>query len=563
MLRDDERLRNLHRETLKRRKRFQAKQKKLEDEENNRRIYALERRRIERNRHLSGFRKNNQQNYYHKQLQEQHKQNVPIRAQRGKINKINKNYGEFSRFIVPVCDQLPSPNLSSPSPKITRNKQSKSTKKVKNKKISNVNYKTNDYKLSEKKTDYEFNENQNEKEEYHQFENAMSDQLSIAELDDFEKKHFGIQESIQYDHNNNNKENISNNSSNINYSKLNASNCSILKKSAGYQQIFKQKVDYIRNKNHNNKNEIISSPLQSINGSLFAINDVDMKSPEDNDSVKINPKDSIDCDKMNFSTIYNSNLLPLQSVLENKRNIALKSNNKSRINYLRPPSKVNNNFPLRQSQISNANTVKSNKSYGIKLPRLTQSILKEKDRLDSQNDDQGSRPKSIVSAPVWNRYLPKGIGYNMAINRKRNTTTIIDDFFTKTSDEFVVDSHRKSNNTMFLPNINRSKLKPKRQRYSKFNNKENNAYSVISQYDILREESKLEKSLMRINETLSNLEVDDRNYKKNYNQNYKNYKQRKYPNYMNDTKVSSIPRKIKTKKSPTFKSSRQRRRWKS
>eukprot|EP01083_Nonionella_stella_P196341 722546_1 len=85
-------------------------------------------------------------------------------------------------------------------------------------------------------------------------------------------------------------------------------------------------------------------------------------------------------------------------------------------------------------------------SYGIKLPRLTQSILKEKNRRDSK---EMHSPKSTFSAPIWNRDAP-----NM---------NDIDDFFTKTSDDGLdgLESHRTSNNTMFLPKINRSKLKPK------------------------------------------------------------------------------------------------------
>eukprot|EP01083_Nonionella_stella_P151486 484048_1 len=187
-------------------------------------------------------------------------------------------------------------------------------------------------------------------------------------------------------------------------------------------------------------------------------------------------------------------------------------------------------------------------SYGIKLPRLTQSILKEKNRRDSK---EMHSPKSTFSAPIWNRDAP-----NM---------NDIDDFFTKTSDDGLdgLESHRTSNNTMFLPKINRSKLKPK----SRVRGKP--AYSVMSQYDVIREEedirreeNKLEKSLQRINETLSNLQMKQPKYsllKKKPNT--RNRQLGKYPNYLNETKVSTIPRKIKVKKSPTFKSRRRRRRW--
>ena len=582
MLRDDQKLRNLHRETLRRRKRFEAKQKKLQDDEEHRRINALQRRRQQRNRHLSGFRKNNHQNSNHhppsipnpprshRRRHSHHQQQAPIRVHhnrtrdRGKNNQISANNDELQRFIVPVCDQLPSPNLSSPSPKYSRNKKYKSTKKSENKRFSNHNHTTNHHKLSEKKTDFEFNdkENQHQNETQERFEefpqNEISDQLSIAELDDFEKKHFGMQQSIDTKHHQNKKIEIENAPiPHNNYSKqpinLNL-NPNPSKSGNGYQTLFHKKINY-ENETQKSKYLIPSNQhkqniniTQSINGSLFSINDADMKTPEDNDSVKINPKDSIDCSKMDFSTVYNSNLLPLQSALDNKQNILNNRNqnhpkhtlnmnlniprnmnksiisnktsishqyqyqHKNRIqsqiqqrnmmrNYLyptaNPPKSKQSQRSLGHSQIS------STSSYGIRLPRLTQSILKEKDRLDSKHLHS---PKSTFSAPVWNLGYNGNMAQNM--NQRRKPSTIIDDFFTKTSDEFAIDSHRKSNNTMFLPNINRSRLKPKGARYSKFNKmKQNTAYSVISEYDIIKEEDKLKKSLKRINETLSNLKI--------------------------------------------------------
>merc|ERR1712228_753596 len=146
---------------------------------------------------------------------------------------------------------------------------------------------------------------------------------------------------------------------------------------------------------------------------------------------------------------------------------------------------------------------------------------------------------SNYSAPVWNRYLSKGNGYNHALNPRRNATTIIDSFFNKENDDFL-QTNRQSNTTMFLPQINRSKLKPKPNKVRK------PAYSVISDYDLMREEDKLQKSLLKLNETLGNLSVKEGHYyesSKPRERNRRYWKQRKYPNYMNETKVSNIPRK--------------------
>eukprot|EP01084_Bolivina_argentea_P177968 307706_1 len=519
MLRDDQRLRNLHRETKQRRKRFLAKQKKLQDDEERRRITALQKRRKERNRHLSCLRNNRYPN-------------KPIKVSRPKISTINKNNDEFSTFIVPVCDQLPTLILT-PIKKIRKNKSKKKMKKSSNK----MNTITHNKVIIEKQIDVELNENKNEKEEFEHFENAMSDELSVVELDNFEKKHFGIQQSVEYNKTNNNKQQINEDNNQNLYSVNCIMNHSInSKKINGYQQIFKKNTQYKKYKNVTNESN--TSMIKSIRGSLFNINDIDMKTPEDNDSVKINPKDSIDCNKTPFSTIYNSNLLPLQSVLGNKRQLK--------------PYKTTiscNSHQLPYEYKKRNKYLNKNKTYGIKLPRLTESILKEKDRLETLQRS----PKSTFSAPMWNKNTPNDIGYNIAMNRRRKTTTIIDDFFTKTSDEFV-NSHRNSNNTMFLPNIDRVKLKSK----SKLRQKP--AYSVISEYDILREEKKLQKSLSKINETLTNLAINERNCDSS-----KLIKKRrnviKYPNYMRKRKVPNIPRKIKVRKSPVFKSKRRRKRW--
>eukprot|EP00483_Globobulimina_turgida_P011872 UN11894 len=206
MLRDDARLRDLHRETIKRGRRFVAKQKKLEKEEKSRRMNVLETRRKQRNKYLYAFRKNQNQN------------NKPIKVVKVQARKMNK----INNYIVPVCHQLPSPIYLS----------SRETK----------------------------SENKNEKEE---FEMEMSDEISMTELDKFERKHFGIQQSDTYC----------------------TRKCLINKKANnnnGYQQIFKNSKQY---------NECNPSK------SLFNMNDIDMKTPEDNDSVKINPKESIDCSK--------------------------------------------------------------------------------------------------------------------------------------------------------------------------------------------------------------------------------------------------------------------------
>merc|ERR1712151_1388955 len=91
----------------------------------------------------------------------------------------------------------------------------------------------------------------------------------------------------------------------------------------------------------------------SIAGSLFNINDMDMKSPEDNDSVKINPNDSIDCGKLSFSTVYNSNLLPLQSVKSQLLPLnEIKENQHPKANKIRPPKEYHPKFKRTKTNIS-------------------------------------------------------------------------------------------------------------------------------------------------------------------------------------------------------------------
>jgi len=561
MLRDDKRLRNLHRENAKRRKRFLAKQKQIEDEEANRRIHALQNRKKRRNKHLSSFRKN---------------KNQPIRVEPKQINKTDTKHNA-ENFMVPVCDQLPSPTL------LASNRSIRPKKRIR-KVAKNGKKKTNVNQFCEKKI--EFEENENETEQFDDFQDTMSDQRSVAELDDFEIKHFGIDRSIQYNKKNNhqkmNKENI--------YKTDINSDCPIIKrKSNGYQQIFHKKMDYGKEKECNrpvlkslsNFNNNIN-PISSIqSNAMFSINDIDMKQPEDNDSVKINPNDSIDCSKMSFSTVYNSNLLPLQSVPANNKN----NKNNKRITSCESNISCNSHqipFKYQQKRYKN-DKIKSKKaysvnhsyginlphsvasndthsvasSYGIKLPRLTQSILQERDRIHFQSKIP---PKSTLSVPVYNSCSPRDFGYNVAMNRKRNTTSIIDAFFTETSNVFL-ESQRKSNYS--LPNINRSKLKLKSKKISK----QKPACSVISECDILREENKLEQSLLRLNKTLSKLTMDNKTYcnydaLKGRRQKTRN-NTRNYPNYMNEAKVSSVPRKIKVKKSPIFNGrDRTRRKWK-
>jgi len=555
MLRDDKRLRNLHRENAKRRKRFLAKQKQIEDEEANRRIHALQNRKKRRNKHLSSFRKN---------------KNQPIRVEPKQINKTDTKHNA-ENFMVPVCDQLPSPTL------LASNRSIRPKKRIR-KVAKNGKKKTNVNQFCEKKI--EFEENENETEQFDDFQDTMSDQRSVAELDDFEIKHFGIDRSIQYNKKNNhqkmNKENI--------YKTDINSDCPIIKrKSNGYQQIFHKKMDYGKEKECNrpvlkslsNFNNNIN-PISSIqSNAMFSINDIDMKQPEDNDSVKINPNDSIDCSKMSFSTVYNSNLLPLQSVKsqllplnEIKENQYPKTRKVKAIKDYHPKFKRtrtniscnSHQLPYKYQKINRSvhqnDDTKSavNVSYGIKLPRLTQSILKEKDRIDSRQQQQQRSPRSNYSAPVWNRYLSKDNGFNHPINPRRNAMTIIDSFFNKENDDFL-HSNRQSNTTMFLPNINRSKLKPKVKKPS---------YSVISDYDLMREEDKLQKSLLKLNETLGNLSVKEGHYyesSKPKERKRRYSKQRKYSNYMNETKVSNIPRKLKVRKAPTLRSKRRRGRW--
>ena len=563
MLRDDQRLRNLHRETTKRRKRFLAKQKRLEDEEENRRITALQNRRKNRSSHLSS---SNRRRYN----RNNHRERKPIKVHRPKISQADQE----NAFIVPVCDQLPS-SSASPSAEINIKRPQKQ------KKIKPAN---NSHKSMEKKIDFELDNEENENKEFGHFDDAQSDQQSVAELDNFEKRHFGLNESVHY-----NNRQKSRNRVNAKIDNPNAPSSYINQLSNGYQQIFKKKVNYIKDQSivgaaNQSALKPLANPCKnpmnaSMTGSLFNINDIDMKSPEDNDSVKINPNDSIDCGKLSFSTVYNSNLLPLQSVKsqllpldevkENKfpktRKIKLKKDYHPKFKRTRTNiSCKSHQLPYKHQKLTrsvhqNDDTQSAvNISYGIKLPRLTQSILKEKDRIDSRRQQPPQKsPGSNYSAPVWNRYLSKDNGYKHPMNQRRNATTIIDDFFKEEQDDFL-ETNRQSNTTLFLPNINRSKLKPKASKMRK------PAYSVISEYDMQREEDKLQKSLMKLNETLGALSVKEGHYYDSSKQREarRGYsKRRKYPNYMSETKVSNIPRKLKVRKAPTFKSKRRRGRW--
>merc|ERR1712013_265686 len=339
-----------------------------------------------------------------------------------------------------------------------------------------------------------------------------------------------------------------------------------LRKRDGYQAMFKHKKGEVQPKkahfqveieNSNVGEQYLSAQNQkhcdvdvdvgADEQSLFGVDDVDLKSPEDNDSVAINPKDSIDidCSKMSFSTVYNSNLLPLQSVLATQNQRALprkyeiQTQSKSKSRVPRPNKTLNfakNKRSLTQQSTASHRFPKtrnlrssSSSAYGIKLPRLTRSILAEKDRMDSNR------------------------------RRVRMATRVIDEEREDCDSEYSVSAHlrgRESNNTMFLPRISRSKLRPKaKYKYNQRRPSEAQSVRDIAENDILREENALEQSLLRLNERLSNLtpsdapprgegrDVDDAQ------------------SVMSAGKRSGVPRKRKVKKAPTLKSKRERRRW--
>ena len=558
MLRDDQRLRNLHRETKRRRRRFLAKQKRLEDEEQRRRKEALKQRRAQQTRHTS-LRRNGNRKREHGKVSKT--KQSPVRVQRRDIVPTAPNPRNSPSFIVPVCDHMASPPLSPPSKSKMQRPPHKLKPVGRSAKCPDVDM-TNEEDL---KREEEF--------DYCETEEAMSDQLSVAELEQFEKRHFGVHRSIEnkakysmlreqhhgqqaLDRQSNDKENKNHNGQSP--------------RSGGYQALFQQKVDY--NTANEPAPEAAHKTKERDHKSLFSITDVDMKTPEDNDSVKINPKDSIDCSKMSFSSVHESNLQPLQSVFGN---FNLSKPQKPRL----PPahhhpskqflSKLPEPTKRLQSSMHRHAPNRMDNNYGIKLPRLTRSILKEKDRLDSRHQAGGplayqhphrSPLKSVLSAPTWNHMKPKDIGYNIAVHRKRQTSTIIDDFF-KTSQEFTMDrsSNRQSNHTLFLPQIKRPRPKTNRE-YPRAQI----AHSVMAEQDILRKEQQLKQSLDRLNDRLSTLDTTHRGRDPVHGQRSRNRvpsRNAMYTNYIGEGKVASIPRKLKVKKSPTFKSSRQRRRW--
>jgi len=595
MLRDDQRLRNLHRETRRRRKRFLEKQKRLEDEEERRRTQALQQRRQKHTRNMTLRRHGNNRKREHRKVPTL--RHSPVRAQRRDIAPMeNKSAPRGSpSFIVPVCDQMASPSLSPPPRrKGNRLRTRRAPHKLKpvgdGQGVLRKEY-PETFGIKQQGDDVKG------EEEFDRFEaaTAMSDQQSVAELDRFEDAHFGVDRSMMAQ---------SVRAKRVDGGQYAANNKeSECHEAGGYQALFEQKEDF----NKSNGRPLESTTMSMTNGSghrvkepvresAFNLNDVDMKTPEDNDSVKINPKDSIEIDgaKMSFSTVYDSNLMPLQSVFERpcpppRPQIAasihpLSPNPKPR---RRQRKRFQSNIPeptkrLKasiQSHVSMPPRTDSN--YGIKLPRLTQSILKEKDRHDIRHGPLGLHPlskyrqqnrhqsplKSVLSAPAWNhRSKQKDIGQSVAGHRKRKTSTIIDDFF-KNSQEFTADcsSIRQSNQTMatmFLPHIQRPQAKPSRRRNTKI------AYSVMADQDILRTEAQLNQSLERLNERLSTLDANDGVSVANPRSDYRRRhrvppRNAAYGAYLSDGKVASIPRKLKVKKSPTFKSSRQRRRWKS
>merc|ERR1712013_833829 len=379
---------------------------------------------------------------------------------------------------------------------------------------------------------------------------------------------------------------------------------SSLRKRDGYQAMFKHKKGEVQPKkahfqveieNSNVGEQYLSAQNQkhcdvdvdvgADEQSLFGVDDVDLKSPEDNDSVAINPKDSIDidCSKMSFSTVYNSNLLPLQSVLATQNQRALprkyeiQTQSKSKSRVPRPNKTLN--FAKNKRSLTQQSTVShrfpktrnlrssSSSAYGIKLPRLTRSILAEKDRMDSNRRGHGileaATVKSTFSAPSnsWRRNLKPNQNQNANAKRRRvrMATRVIDEEREDCDSEYSVSAHlrgRESNNTMFLPRISRSKLRPKaKYKYNQRRPSEAQSVRDIAENDILREENALEQSLLRLNERLSNLtpsdapprgegrDVDDAR------------------SVMSAGKRSGVPRKRKVKKAPTFKSKRERRRW--
>jgi len=572
MLRDDQRLRNLHRETKKRRKRFLAKQKRIEEEEERRRVQALQQRREKHTRNVTSVRRHGNRPRKRSHPKPSRVKPSPVRVERRDIVPIDGNAGGSPSYIVPVCDRMASPSLSpAHKPRKLRAPQRP--------KVIQRSTKCPDPDLAK-------HEELKREEELDHFEqdSAMSDQLSVAELEQFEMRHFGAQRSVQKKEGrkmDDGQHALSN--------KENECQQAVAERSGGYQAIFKQKVDYKKTSDRTLES------MHSANGDalerhkeLFSVKDVDLKSPEDNDSVKINPNDSIDCGKLSFSTVYDSNLLPLQSAAF--QNPKPPQNDVSRA----PPPPKTRRFPEKQrfrTRIPEPSkrlkctvqrsTAVTEKNYGIKLPRLTRSILQEKDRMDSrQRPHRGPLPlnppqqrspmRSVLSAPAWIRKIPQDIGYSVAVHRKRKTTSIIDDFF-KNSEEFKpsdpadslsIRQSKQSNRTLFLPQIKRPRPKNK----GKYPGTTMTAHSVMADQDILREEMLLEQSLDRLNERLSNL---DRNGRDAADVTMRGLRRRNgvqprnamYSKHSNEKKVDSVPRKLKTKKSPTFKSSRQRGRW--
>ncbi|ETO14950.1 hypothetical protein RFI_22416 [Reticulomyxa filosa] len=133
----------------------------------------------------------------------------------------------------------------------------------------------------------------------------------------------------------------------------------------------------------------------------------EMKCPEDNDSVKISPRDSVDLPSKtsNFSAFFLTEItdkpyIPKKLISENVNN----DNTKTSLSVC---DRLKDYYvPKSRSPASHMLTQKSTKkTFGIQLPQLTTSNLKcfryeQKHQLDLEYCNSHS-PRSTVSAPLW------------------------------------------------------------------------------------------------------------------------------------------------------------------